>query len=85
MLLRLVTLIDGISGLPKRRPGLYFSGRAFSVHAQGAIEYIVILATLALIVAGASGLMPFEGSFMTTIRGILEEFFAGAVGKMVPQ
>ena len=44
---------------------------------QGAIEYVIILATLSLLVV-------FSGDFLTRVRNTLDDAFVAAVGKMVP-
>ena len=85
MLIRLVEIRGNISGLRKKRPGFSLEGKASSRRTQGAIEYIVILASLGLILVGVAGAMPFDGPFMTHVHDALEGFFAVAVGKMVPQ
>ena len=45
---------------------------------QGAIEYIVLAATLGLLVL-------FSGDFVQRVRDTLNDSFVSAVGKMVPQ
>ena len=78
--------VEQTAGLPKGMSGFLFTGalgdddqkgRAGMRSAQGAVEYIIVLATLSLLVA-------FSGGFVQRILQTLDTTFIAATGKMVP-
>ena len=73
---------SGFRALTPSPPGPTFAGAGAgqprATVGQGAIEYIVLAATLGLLVL-------FSGDFVQRVRDTLNESFAYAVGKMVPQ